>query len=105
MAAEPLKALQDDLGDHQDAVVAAGFLRELGTNTEGSRVPRGAAFAMGVYSERCAREATDLRSVVLESEALRDLLKGKGWKDLEKAMKSAAKNLQKTKSPRRRATR
>ncbi len=102
---KPLKALQDDLGDHQDAVVAAGFLRELGTNTEGPRVPRGAAFAMGVYSERCAREATDLRSVVLGSEALRALLKGKGWKDLEKAMKSAAKNPQKTKSPKKRAAR
>src|SRR5215210_2576426 len=28
---KPLKALQDDLGDHQDAIVAAGYLRELGT--------------------------------------------------------------------------
>ena len=98
---KPLKALQDDLGDHQDAEVAAGFLRELGTNAEGPRVPRGAAFAMGVYSERCAREATDLRSVVLGSEALRDLLKGKGWKDLEKAMKSSAESPQKTKNPKK----
>ena len=88
---KPLKALQDDLGDHQDAVVAAGFLRDLGINTEGPRVPRGAAFAMGVYSERCAREATDLRSVVLGSEAFRDLLKGKGWKRFEKVMEDARK--------------
>jgi hypothetical protein len=42
---------------------------------------------------------------VLGSEAFRDLLKGKGWKDLEKAMKSAAKNPQKTKSPKKRAAR
>jgi CHAD domain-containing protein len=98
---KPLKALQDDLGDHQDAVVAAGFLRDLGTNTEGPRVPRGAAFAMGVYSERCAREATGLRSVVLGSKAFRALTKGKVWKDLEKAMTSAAKSPQKTKSPKK----
>ena len=89
---KPLKALQDDIGDHQDAVVAAGFLRDLGTNTEGPRVPRGAAFAMGVYSERCAREATGLRPVVLGSEAFRDLLKGKGWKHFEKVMEDARKS-------------
>jgi hypothetical protein len=46
---------------------------------------------MGVYSERCAREATGLRSVVLGSEAFRDLLKGKGWKRFEKVMEDARK--------------
>ena len=82
----PLKALQDDLGDHQDAVVAAGFLRELGTETGGTRVPRGVAFVMGVYSERCAREAKDLRSVVSDSKPFRVLTKGKEWKKFERVL-------------------
>jgi CHAD domain-containing protein len=85
---EPLKALQDDLGDHQDAAVTAGYLRELGTTTGGTRVPRGVAFTMGVYSERCAREAKDLRSVVPDSQSFRTLTKGKKWKRFEKVLKS-----------------
>jgi len=83
---EPLKALQDDLGDHQDAVVAAGYLRDLGTTTGGTRVPRGVAFTMGVYSERCAREAKDLRSVIPDSKPFRALTKGKKWKTFEKVL-------------------
>ena len=84
----PLKALQDDLGDHQDAVVAAGFLRELGTNTGGTRVPRAVAFTMGVYSERCSSEAKDLRAVVPDSKAFRVLTKGKQWKKFEKVLEN-----------------
>jgi CHAD domain-containing protein len=83
---KPLKTLQDDLGDHQDAVVAARYLRELGTNTRGTRVPRAVAFAMGVYSERCAREAKDLRSTVPGSKAIRALAKGKKWKKFQKVL-------------------
>ena len=83
---KPLKALQDDLGDHQDAIVAAGYLRELGTTTGGMRVPRGVAFAMGVYSERCAREAKGLRSLVPYSKPFRTLMKGKKWKEFEKVL-------------------
>jgi CHAD domain-containing protein len=86
---KPLKALQDDLGDHQDAIVAAEYLRELGTTTGGPRVPRGVAFTMGVYSERCAREAAGLRPAVLESKALRTLVKDKSRKDFEKYMEEA----------------
>ncbi|HEX2740682.1 MAG TPA: CHAD domain-containing protein, partial [Rubrobacter sp.] len=89
---KPLKALQDDLGDHQDAVVTAGFLRELGTKTDGTRVPRGAAFTMGVYSERCTREAADLRSSVPRSKPFRALTKGKRWKRFERIMQEARKN-------------
>ena len=84
----PLKALQDDLGDHQDAVVAAGYLRELGTKTGETRVPRGVAFTMGVYSERCAREAKDLRSVVPHSKPFRTMTKRKKWKNFEKVLES-----------------
>jgi CHAD domain-containing protein len=87
----PLKALQDDLGDHQDAVVAAETLRELGTTAEGPRVPRGAAFTMGVFSERYLQEAAGIRSGVLRSKPFRSLTKGKNWRDFEKAMKEAAK--------------
>jgi triphosphatase len=83
---KPLKRLQDDLGDHQDAIVASGYLRELGTTTGGTRVPRGTAFTMGVYSERCASEAADLRSRVPDSKPFRVLTKGKRWKKFEKVM-------------------
>jgi triphosphatase len=82
----PLKALQDDLGDHQDAMVAAGHLRELGTTTSGTRVPRGVAFTMGVYSERCSRGAKDLRSAVPASIPFRALTKGKAWNKFEKVL-------------------
>lgn len=89
---KPLKAVQDDLGDHQDAVVAAETLRELGTTTDGPRVPRGAAFTMGAYHERCLKEAAGLRSRAVGSKPLRSLVGGKGWKAFEKAAKEAAKN-------------
>ncbi|MDQ3863948.1 MAG: CHAD domain-containing protein [Actinomycetota bacterium] len=85
---KPLRALQDDLGDHQDAVVAARYLQELGTTSGGTRVPRGVAFTMGVYSERCAREAKDLRSVVPGSKPFRTLTKRKRWKKVEKVLAS-----------------
>jgi CHAD domain-containing protein len=85
---EPLKALQDDLGDHQDAVVAAAYLRELGTTTGQARVPRGVAFTMGVYAERCTREAKDLRSDVPGSKPFLTLTKGKKWKKFEKVLES-----------------
>jgi CHAD domain-containing protein len=94
-----LKALQDDLGDHQDAVVAAETLRELGTTTGGPRVPRGAAFTMGVFSERCLREAAEIRPAVLRSKPFRALLKGRNWKDFEKVMKDATKDPQKVTGP------
>src|ERR671917_958424 len=74
--------------DHQDAVVAAAYLRELGTTTGQARVPRGVAFTMGVYAERCAREAKDLRSVVPGSKPFRTLIKGKKWKKFEKVLES-----------------
>ena len=93
----PLKSLQDDLGDHQDAIVAAGTLRELGTTTEGTRVPRGAAFTMGVLSERYLQEAAGIRSEVLRSKPFRALAKGKSWRDFENVMKDAAKSPQKAK--------
>jgi len=95
----PLKALQDDLGDHQDAVVAAETLRELGTTTGSPRVSRGAAFTMGVFCERYLREAAGIRSGVLGSKPFRALTKGKSWKDFEGLMKDAAKDPRKATGP------
>jgi triphosphatase len=85
---KPLKALQDDLGDHQDAEVAAAYLRELGTTTGQARVTRGVAFTMGVYAERCDREAKDLRSFIPGSKPFRTLTKRKKWKKFEKVLES-----------------
>ena len=42
-----------------------------------------ASYAPRVYSERCAREAKDLRSAVPDSNPFRVLTKGKEWKILE----------------------
>jgi triphosphatase len=85
---KPLKTLQDDLGDHQDAVVTTEYLRELGTTTAEGRVPRGVAFTMGVYAERCAREAKELRSIVPGSKPFRTMIKRKKWKKFEKVLES-----------------
>jgi hypothetical protein len=71
---------------HRDAVVAAAYLRELGTTTGEARIPRGVAFTMGDYAERCTRKAKDLRSVVPDSKPFRTLTKGKKWKKLEKVL-------------------
>ena len=60
--------------DHQDA---AAYLRELGTKTGEAR---GVAFTMGVYAERCTREAKDPRSVVPDSKPFGTRTKGKKWK-------------------------
>jgi triphosphatase len=88
----PLKEVQDDLGDHQDAVVAAETLRELGTTTKVPRISRVAAFAMGVLFEHHRREAADRRAEVLRSKPLRALVKrGRIWEDFEGVMEDAAK--------------
>ena len=43
---------------------------------------------MGVYSERCASEAKELRSAVPDSKPLRALIKGKRWKKFEKVLEN-----------------
>jgi hypothetical protein len=42
---------------------------------------------MGLYSERCTREAKDLRSVVPDSKPFRALTKGNNWKKFEKSIR------------------
>ena len=85
---ELLKAIQDDLGDHQDLVVAAGLVEELGT--AGDLPPR-AVFSMGSIAGRYARDAAEMRAGFLGSDLLRALKRGKPWKRLRKAMKKRAR--------------
>lgn len=79
-----LKNLQDVLGDHQDAVVAAGYLRELSVKRGGNRkLPPEAVFVMGGIARRYQERAEELRAQFPE---VYDKIKGKRWKKLNKVM-------------------
>jgi triphosphatase len=78
-----LKTIQDDLGDHQDLVVAAGLMEELGV--AGDLPPR-AVFSMGSMAGHFVRDAVEIRTGFLGSRPLRALRRGKPWKRLRKAM-------------------
>jgi CHAD domain-containing protein len=82
-----LKNIQDDLGDHQDLVVAAGLMEELGV--AGDRPPR-AAFSMGSMAERYDRDAEGIRAGLLKSKPLRNLKRGKPWRNLRKKLDKRA---------------
>jgi triphosphatase len=82
-----LKKTQDDLGDHQDLVVASGLMEELGS--AGDRPPQ-SAFSMGSMSERYSREASEIRAGFLRSKPLRTLKDGKPWKNLRKKLEKRA---------------
>jgi len=82
-----LKSIQDDLGDNQDLIVAAGLMKELGL--AGDLPPR-ASFSLGVMAERYAREAAGIRARFLGSKELGVLEGGKPWKKLRKAMEKKA---------------
>jgi CHAD domain-containing protein len=84
---ELLKAVQDDLGDHQDLIVAAELMRELGVS--GDMPPR-VAFSLGAMAERYAREAAGIRANFLGSGLLGTLEGGKPWKRLRKTMRKKA---------------
>jgi triphosphatase len=84
---ELLKDVQDDLGDHQDLIVAAELMRELGVS--GDMPPR-VAFSLGAMAERYAREAAEIRAGFLGSGLLNALEGGKPWKRLRKAMRKKA---------------
>ena len=58
--------------------------KQVGKLTGGTRVPRGVAFTMGVYSDRCASEAKGLRSAVPDSKPLRALIKGRDGRSSRK---------------------
>jgi CHAD domain-containing protein len=82
-----LKTLQDDLGDHQDLIVAAELMKEVGV--AGDLPPR-AVFSMGSMAESYVREAAEMRAGFLGSKPLRALKAGKPWKRLRKAMEKRA---------------
>jgi triphosphatase len=82
-----LKKIQDDLGDHQDLIVAAGLMEELGV--AGDRPPR-AAFSMGSMAERYDRDAEEIRAGFLELKPLRNLKRGKPWRNLRKKLDKRA---------------
>ena len=82
-----LKKIQDDLGDHQDLIVATRLMEELGV--AGDRAPE-AAFSMGSMAERYGREAAEIRADFLESKPLRNLKRGKPWRNLRKKLEKRA---------------
>jgi triphosphatase len=84
---ELLKSVQDDLGDNQDLIVAAGLMRELGL--AGDLPPR-VSFSLGAIAERYAREAAQIRARLLGSNELRALEGGKPWKKLRRAVEKKA---------------
>jgi CHAD domain-containing protein len=81
----PLKAVQDSLGRHQDATVAAQLLREIAIGTP--RLPKRTVFAMGLLTQRYIAEAEDLRASSIAAEEYRILVGGKAWKAFKKLMK------------------
>src|SRR5919112_1533046 len=82
-----LKKMQDDLGDHQDLIVASGLMEELGVAED--RLPQ-PAFSMGTMPEGYGREASKIRSGILGSKLLRSLKDGKEWKKLRKKVEKRA---------------
>ena len=83
----PLKAVQDSLGRHQDAIVAADMLREIAVGTP--RLPKRTVFAMGLLAQRYYTEAAELRASSLLAEEYRLLTGGKAWKGFAKLMEGA----------------
>lgn len=79
-----LKSIQDVLGDHQDAVVAAGRLRELAPQKKkpGGLAPR-VSFLMGGIAARYEAMTQELRQGFPEAYYG---VRGKPWKRLRKAM-------------------
>lgn len=94
---KPLKAVQDSLGRHQDAIVAADLLREIAVATP--RLPKRTVFAMGLLAQRYHAEAEDLRTSSVASKEYRALAGSKVWNGFEKVMEKerrAAEKLQKS---------
>lgn len=80
----PLKAMQDVLGDHQDAEVAIGHLRELSDARVGRRrLSARTVFVMGGIAHRYVLEAAELRT---RFPKVYGKMNGKGWKKLGKMM-------------------
>jgi len=83
-----LKTIQDDLGEHQDLIVAAELMEELGSAED---LPPRAAFSMGSMAEGYVRDAVEIEVNFLRSKPLRVLRGGKPWRRLRKAMEKRAR--------------
>jgi triphosphatase len=83
-----LKRIQDDLGDHQDLIVAAGLMEELGVAGD---LPPQAVFSMGSMAESYDRDAAEIRAGFLGSKPLRTLKNDKPWKNLRKKLEKRAR--------------
>jgi CHAD domain-containing protein len=81
-----LVRLQDLLGDHQDADVALGWLREI-VERPPRRLPPETYFIVGRLAERYERRAAELRRGFPRAFAR---LRGRRWRRLSKAMRRAA---------------
>jgi len=84
-AIKRLKKLQDALGLHQDVVVAADLLRELGAEED---LPQRTVFEIGVRAGRRLAEAEEVRDDLSGSGPFRSLKKRKKWKGLWKKMEA-----------------
>lgn len=78
----PLKAVQESLGRHQDAIIAADLLREIAVETP--RLPKRTVFAMGLLAQRYHAEAEALRVSSVAAKEYRVLAGGKAWRGFEK---------------------
>ncbi len=83
---QSLKALQDLLGDHQDADVAREQLRGMLTGSDEPGLPAESAFVLGMLDERYRRRAEELRGGFPDAYGT---LQGKPWQKLLKAMDRA----------------
>lgn len=91
---QPLKAVQDSLGRHQDAIIAADLLREIAVATP--RLPKRTVFAMGLLAQRYHAEAEDLRVSSVAAKEYRVLAGGKAWKGFEKIMEGERRAAEKS---------
>ena len=90
---KPLKELQDDLGRHQDLIVAAELLEDIVADAR--RLSPRTAFAMGSLAERNLQEAAGLRGYLPRLKSYRALVKGKKWEGFEKAMEKRRRSVEK----------
>jgi CHAD domain-containing protein len=78
---KPLKTFQDDLGLHQDDLVAAEWLREMVTDNR--RFPSKAAFFVGMLVGDCLREAAGIRDRMRDNKAFLAVADGKEWEKFQ----------------------
>ena len=81
---KPLKTFQDDLGLHQDDLVAAEWLREMVTDSR--RFPSKAAFFVGMLVGDRLREAAGIRERMRDNKAFLAVADGKEWEKFQKTI-------------------